>query len=1191
VATPLSLIFDILAVDRASEVFNRVGAAAEGAGVKTESGMAKVGAAADKVGKGLALAGAAATVYSVKIAADFQQATNILVTSAGESAGALAGVRKGILDIAQNTGTKWQDLTDGMYQIEKAGIRGADGLTVLKAAAQAAREEGANLATVTNATTSVMASYGLGADQAVSVTNQMKTAAGEAKTTMELFAGSLSTVLPLASKNNISFADIAGTLASLTMHGTSADQAAQELAFSMRNLAAPNNVAIQMMNQLGISSIDVATKLGDGPGGRGLAGTMQYLSQTVLEKMGPSGLVLLGTMRQSATAANDMQLMLAKMPPAVRKLADEFNAGTVTLGEFRAGVKYLPADQAMLAQQFLVLANNANGFSQAIRRGGPAADTYSADIKAMMGGANGLNAVLQTTGASMDSTTGKISAIAEAGKNAGKDVAGWESTQKLFNVQLDRFKQTVQASAINLGTQLLPAVTAVFGYLSSHKAVVEGVAIAAAAFGLAWAAVKVTLGTVSAITTTIGAIKTLGTELMLLPTRAALAALSMGEFATSAWAAVAPIVAIALPIAAAVAAIGGIAFIVKKVMDQHAAAKKAAQDWSDGQILAAKNASGSYDLFSARMVTALSDVQQQMREALKASSGLAALSMDGVRAAGAYKQLSAESKVLTAEMTRVNGAFEDAARLTGLTKDQLLGLNLTSADLKLSQKELAAKLVDMGSAAAKAADPNFNLSEALKQLGSNTKTAAAQADDLQNALMAFGNPAAEATRSALKFRQDIEGMGAAIKDSGTSLDLNTTAGLSNIAMLQSAAQDALKMASAQASVEGASFDMKGALEASRTALEGQALSLGFNKDQADRMIGSILNIPPEAITQYSTPGSDGALSTAQQIKAAVDAIPNIQITANLDDKATAGLMGLKAFADNAAGTGYLQNLANMPGFAALTNADGGPIVGRGTGTSDSILSWVSNGEYVVKAASAAAIGTHALNHINDTGQLPRFAAGGQVLFNDIAPKTSLDVRNIIAAMVASGSSTPGPGGDVERWRRVVDIALRMLGQPLSLDSGVLSLIAAESGGNPRAINLTDSNALAGHPSQGLMQTIPSTFEAYRSRALVDNILDPLANIFAGVNYALANYGPGMLAAGGRHGPGGAYVGYESGTSYVPRTGPALLHEGEAVLTRQQNADRRSAPLIHVEHQHIEDAVGLDAVLRQAEFRERQGHFG
>jgi SLT domain-containing protein len=85
-----------------------------------------------------------------------------------------------------------------------------------------------------------------------------------------------------------------------------------------------------------------------------------------------------------------------------------------------------------------------------------------------------------------------------------------------------------------------------------------------------------------------------------------------------------------------------------------------------------------------------------------------------------------------------------------------------------------------------------------------------------------------------------------------------------------------------------------------------------------------------------------------------------------------------------------------------------------------------------------------------------------------------------------------------------------------------------------------------------MQTIPSTFAAYAGPFAGHSITDPIANIYAGTNYALHRWGAGMLAAGGRHDASGRYVGYSTGTNYVPETGLALLHRGEAVIPAAKN---------------------------------------
>lgn len=63
--------------------------------------------------------------------------------------------------------------------------------------------------------------------------------------------------------------------------------------------------------------------------------------------------------------------------------------------------------------------------------------------------------------------------------------------------------------------------------------------------------------------------------------------------------------------------------------------------------------------------------------------------------------------------------------------------------------------------------------------------------------------------------------------------------------------------------------------------------------------------------------------------------------------------------------------------ASLAFATGGPVIGAGTSTSDSIPTMLSNGEYVINADAAAAIGRPALNAINQ-GRLPHYADGGDV---------------------------------------------------------------------------------------------------------------------------------------------------------------------------------------------------------------------
>lgn len=123
------------------------------------------------------------------------------------------------------------------------------------------------------------------------------------------------------------------------------------------------------------------------------------------------------------------------------------------------------------------------------------------------------------------------------------------------------------------------------------------------------------------------------------------------------------------------------------------------------------------------------------------------------------------------------------------------------------------------------------------------------------------------------------------------------------------------------------------------------------------------------------------------------------------------------------------------------------------------------------------------------------------------------------------SSDPA-GTAITRWNPITLCVLAALGEPSSAESDVNIIIDYESGGDSTAINLWDRNFLAGHPSKGLIQVIQSTFDYYRTSTLANDLYDPAANLYAGLNYAVRTYGsihnvPGLISLRN----GGPYKGY------------------------------------------------------------------
>ena len=121
-----------------------------------------------------------------------------------------------------------------------------------------------------------------------------------------------------------------------------------------------------------------------------------------------------------------------------------------------------------------------------------------------------------------------------------------------------------------------------------------------------------------------------------------------------------------------------------------------------------------------------------------------------------------------------------------------------------------------------------------------------------------------------------------------------------------------------------------------------------------------------------------------------------------------------------------------------------------------------------------------------------------------------------------GGSYGNPGGaGVERWKPYVVKALKAnhFSGSESQVAAWLRVIARESNGNPKAVNHWDSNAKAGHPSEGLVQTIGPTFNAYKFKGH-GQILNGYDDLLAGIHYMASRYGRGPSAFARVSGPEG-----------------------------------------------------------------------
>jgi len=1106
-----------------------------------KAAAATVGASMARIGKGTTMVAAGAAVASLKMAGDFQAHTAVLQTAAGETAKGLKVVRAGIMDIARGTGTGMNELTEGMYTIEKAGYRGAKGLVILKAAAQGAREENADLADVTNAMTSVMASYHLESSDAVRVMNALKTSAGEGKITMEQFSGALSTVIPIASANKISFEEVGGAIATLTQHGTSAREATQELSATIRNLTAPNMVAQREMARFGLSSVDVSTKIGK----RGLTGTFELLTDTILKRMGPSGTVLMSAFEGTKQSAAAAQEMLKKIPPEFQDMAREFLGGKMILEDWTKFLKGVPVESRPMLQNFATLVNRSKGFSRELKAGGSASKTYTDALRKMSGGAIGLNTILQLTGESLPGFKERVEKTGHSMHNASKDVEGWGVTQKLFNVRLDMAKQTVAAFAIQIGTKLIPVVTGIVDFFGRHQKItmtlVGALTLLLASTMAVYLGMKIfAVYTALATTATVAwNVATMAQTDSLMIMRAQLAILWISQKAVAVWTGIvtaaqwlwnAAMTAnpIGIIIVAIAALVGAIIWIATKTTWFQTAWKyawnaiKAAGEWAwrylkpvfEGISLAARIMATIIGVLVVYPIILLF-------KALAAAGTwlwktILKPAFDGIGSAIKLVWLV----IIKPALNNMMSIF----RLVGSVVMLLWRSYVVPAWNGIRQ------VISLAWAGIKVVLGLF-VQYVVGPLVRGFRTA-------KDGIVAAWTVLRQAI--SLVWERYLRPVFDKIKSAVHLVKLGFDTGVHGIKV----AWDKLYAIA------------RGPISFMVNWVYNRGIVPTWNAVAKITKVGKLnpIKFAQGGRTRGGQPG--------------VDSIPILAMADEfMINRRAAKSVGYGAL-------DYINSTGRLP-FAG-----GGQIPGYKDG---GVIGWLGGAAKSVGGLlkdTASLAGDLFMDPLGMwkklTGPLMKsvnagLGNGGIADLVRSMPQRMVDglggiLKNAAGSLagmfgLGAGSATGGGGAGVKRWTGVVQMALRMLGQPAGYTAMTLRRMNQESGGNPTVVNKWDSNWKAGHPSVGLMQVIGPTFRAYAGKMLktgpflYGTSVNPLANVYAAMRYALAAYGSLPRAFNRAGGYANGSNGTSAGWHTVGEHGIELAHfqSGGRVLGSRQTS--------------------------------------
>jgi TP901 family phage tail tape measure protein len=250
----------------------------DAAGVKAGATFQSTGRKLTSVGQSLnrhvtlpiALAGGAA----VKTAVDFNTSMTHIQALVGASSKQMEEYQKHILALAPAVGKGPKELADALYFVTSSGFKGAAALRVLDAGARAAASGLGDTQTVVDLVTSAVNTYGEKNLSAAKATDVLTAAVREGKAEPQDMAEAMGRIIPIAQAMGVSFGEVSGSVAALTLGGLDANEAVTSLRTTMSELLKPSAGAKTALQSVGVSVKDLQQRVAD----KGLQNALIFLN-------------------------------------------------------------------------------------------------------------------------------------------------------------------------------------------------------------------------------------------------------------------------------------------------------------------------------------------------------------------------------------------------------------------------------------------------------------------------------------------------------------------------------------------------------------------------------------------------------------------------------------------------------------------------------------------------------------------------------------------------------------------------------------------------------------------------------------------------------------------------------------------------------------------------------------------------
>jgi TP901 family phage tail tape measure protein len=257
IETIFKLIDNITApLDKVGVKSSKVGSRIKNDFVNAQKSVDEFGKTAQKRMGQFALAGAGAVVAfagkGVKDALEYQTALAKLGTIADTTQVPMSELDKQLMTLSKQTGVSVSELTASTYEAISSGIDTASSVQFTGVAFKAAKAGFTDTATALDGLTTVLNAYGLKADSAGKITDQMLIAQNLGKTTFGEMAASLGQVIPISSALNVKTEELFSSIATLTSFGIGTAESMTGMKAALSNIIKPTAQASKLAQDLGL---------------------------------------------------------------------------------------------------------------------------------------------------------------------------------------------------------------------------------------------------------------------------------------------------------------------------------------------------------------------------------------------------------------------------------------------------------------------------------------------------------------------------------------------------------------------------------------------------------------------------------------------------------------------------------------------------------------------------------------------------------------------------------------------------------------------------------------------------------------------------------------------------------------------------------------------------------------------------